>query len=224
MVILVKDIKELLKRSVRLFHKISLFSIFLVLGILFPAVVNADETTQVEIILSESKMDYDSTNRLVRANVEITNYNPNDGYYFIRVTNTDTDEVIKESEILPKYIGNEVYGVKIAHLITDQVEKEEIIGDYLIEIYSEYGSATASAIFSVVDPYAALELSSEQSGELAPLVVESNELETETTPPESKLPSWIRDIFIWYAEGTLSENELINAIEFLVNQKIININ
>lgn len=224
MVIFRQRYQEVSKRSVRLFHKISLFSIFLVLGIFFPAVVNADETTQVEITLSESKMDYDSTNRLVRANVEITNYNPNDGYYFIRVTNTNTDEVIKESEILPKYIGNQVYGVKIAHLIPDQVEKEEIIGDYLIEIYSEYGSATASAIFSVVDPYAALELSSEQSGELVPLVVESNELETETTPPESRLPSWIRDIFIWYAEGTLSENELINAIEFLVNQRIININ
>ena len=210
--------------SVRLFHKISLFSIFLVLGIFFPAVVNADETTQVEITLSKSKMDYDSTDRLVRANVEITNYKPNDGYYFLRVTNTNTNEVIKESEILPKLIGPEVYGVKIGHLISDQVEKEEIIGDYLLEIYSEYGSATASAIFSVVDPYAALELSSEQSGELAPLVVESNELETETTPPESRLPSWIRDIFIWYAEGTLSENELYNAREFLVNQKIININ
>jgi len=59
-----------------LFHKIGLFSIFLVLGIFFPAVVNADETTQVEITLNESKMDFDSINRLVRANIEITNYDP----------------------------------------------------------------------------------------------------------------------------------------------------
>ena len=163
MVISVKNIKKSPKMSVRLFH-IGLFSIFLVLGIFFPAVVNADETTQVKITLNESKMDYDSTDRLVRANIEITNYNPNDGYYFIRVTNQNTEEVIKESEILPKYIGNEIWGVQIAHLIPDQVEKEEIIGDYLIEIYSEYGSAIASTIFSVFDPYAINELPSEQSG------------------------------------------------------------
>jgi len=199
-----------------LFHKIGLFSIFLVLGIFFPAVVNADETTQVEITLNESKMDFDSTYRLVRANIEITNYNPNDGYYFMRVTNQNTEEVIKESEILPKYITNEIWGVQIAHLIPDQVEKEEIIGDYLIEIYSEYGSATASTIFSVVDPYTINELSSEQSGELVPLVVESNELETETTPPESRLPSWIRDIFIWYAEGTISDSLITSFVSVLV--------
>ncbi len=208
-----------------MFHKIALFSIFLVLGLFPTAMVHADETTQVEIILSEPKMDYDSTNRLVRATVEITNYKPAEGYYFMRVTNLVTEEVLKDSEILPKYKGNDIWGLEIAQLIPDDVAKEDILGDYQIEIYSEYGSATASTIFSIIDPYTASELSSEQSGELVPLVVESNELETETTQEsESRLPSWIRDIFIWYAEGTISETELINAIEFLVNQEIININ
>ena len=39
-----------------------------------------------------------------------------------------------------------------------------------------------------------------------------------------KVPSWVRNIFIWYANEQISEDELLNAIKFLVNQEIINLN
>jgi len=39
-----------------------------------------------------------------------------------------------------------------------------------------------------------------------------------------KVPDWVRNIFIWYAEERISEDELLNAIKFLVNQGIINLN
>ena len=39
-----------------------------------------------------------------------------------------------------------------------------------------------------------------------------------------KIPSWVRNIFIWYASEQISEDELLNAIKFLVNQEIINLN
>ena len=39
-----------------------------------------------------------------------------------------------------------------------------------------------------------------------------------------KVPSWVRNIFIWYASEQISEDELLNAIKFLVNQEIINLN
>ncbi len=39
-----------------------------------------------------------------------------------------------------------------------------------------------------------------------------------------KVPDWVRNIFIWYAEEQISEDDLLNAIKFLVNQKIINLN
>ena len=39
-----------------------------------------------------------------------------------------------------------------------------------------------------------------------------------------KVPDWVRNIFIWYAENKISEDELLNAIKFLVNQGIINLN
>jgi len=40
-------------------------------------------------------------------------------------------------------------------------------------------------------------------------------------PEEKKLPDWVRNIFIWYAEGQIGEDDLINALEFLINEGII---
>ena len=39
--------------------------------------------------------------------------------------------------------------------------------------------------------------------------------------PESILPQWIRNIFIWYAEERISEDELLGAIQFLIDQGIL---
>ncbi len=40
---------------------------------------------------------------------------------------------------------------------------------------------------------------------------------------ESKLPDWIRKIFVWYGEGQISEDDVLNAITFLVENNIIQI-
>jgi len=39
--------------------------------------------------------------------------------------------------------------------------------------------------------------------------------------PPTKVPSWIKNIFGWYAQDKISEDELLNAIQFLINQKIL---
>ena len=46
---------------------------------------------------------------------------------------------------------------------------------------------------------------------------------TETVTEESteKIPNWVRQIFIWYADNQIAEAELLNAIKFLVQQGII---
>jgi len=229
---------------IRLFPILSVFSIFLVLGLLTPVFAAEDETQVTINFITETTMEYDSSDRLIRANVEILNYNPQDGYYFMKITNLDTEEILKNTEIMPKYQGNEIWGVQMAYLVPDQIEKDEIVGDYLIQVYSEFGTAVDSEIFSVVDSSTNNNLTLEQSNELVPLVEESSELETETTisqesendplpvqeletqtsiPSESTLPSWVRNIFIWYAEDTISESELIRSIEFLVNEGYIQI-
>jgi len=36
-----------------------------------------------------------------------------------------------------------------------------------------------------------------------------------------KIPEWVRNIFVWYAQEQVSEAELLNAIKYLVQQDII---
>ena len=38
-----------------------------------------------------------------------------------------------------------------------------------------------------------------------------------------KIPSWAKNIFIWYGQDKISEDELLTAIEFLVNDGLIKI-
>jgi len=39
--------------------------------------------------------------------------------------------------------------------------------------------------------------------------------------PRTKLPEWVRNLFIWYAEERISEEELLDAIQFLIDQGIL---
>ena len=38
---------------------------------------------------------------------------------------------------------------------------------------------------------------------------------------ESKIPDWVKNIFIWYGQDQISEDEVLNAIKFLVENQII---
>jgi len=38
---------------------------------------------------------------------------------------------------------------------------------------------------------------------------------------KQKIPEWVRNIFVWYAQDQVSEDELLNALKFLVQQDII---
>ena len=40
---------------------------------------------------------------------------------------------------------------------------------------------------------------------------------------ESEIPAWIQDVFKFYGDGLISDDELINAIQFLVEQGVINL-
>ena len=39
----------------------------------------------------------------------------------------------------------------------------------------------------------------------------------------SQLPDWVRNIFVWYADDEISESELLGAIEYLVDECIVNV-
>ena len=38
-----------------------------------------------------------------------------------------------------------------------------------------------------------------------------------------KIPDWVKNIFTWYSQDQISEDEVLNAIKFLVNQGIIDL-
>jgi plastocyanin len=39
-----------------------------------------------------------------------------------------------------------------------------------------------------------------------------------------QVPEWVKNTALWYAEGTVSENEFLNAIKFLIENEIIVLN
>lgn len=197
----------------------SRFSILTLMAILLVSTssVYADENTSVSIkFIGDNFLDLKDDNRLIRADIEIENFDPQDGYYFMKITNLFTGEVIKNSEINPTYREEGLWGMQTSYLVDDTVQN--IIGEYEIQIYTEFGTATTSTAFSIID-------SSKN-----PIVVESagtiQELSesSESLPPASSLlPQWIRNIFILYAEEQISEVELMSALEYLIDQDILQV-
>jgi len=44
-----------------------------------------------------------------------------------------------------------------------------------------------------------------------------------TESQTSKIPDWVRNIFIWYGEGQIGEEDLLNALQYLIDSKIITV-
>jgi len=262
--------------------------------------VYADEELPIITInfVSGNIIDLDESPQLVRAEVQIHNYNPQDGYTFMEITRASDGEIIKNTEILPKAITGEeddLFQVQILHYIEPGGNTTNLIGDYLLRIYSEYGPSESVETFSIVKssmPVIVTQNSIEESvtpeelvtpdesitpeeltlmnqlenfcsledeeqfdffsenpdlidfdEELTTICEIEDESEREDTLVDSidaiilelrddvedniesdKIPSWVHDIFVWYADETISENELLSALEYLIAQGIINVN
>ena len=226
-----------------------LVSIFIIFLIPTSYVAKADEETsweeesQISVsIVGNSIINLDSDNRLIRAYVDILNFNPSDGFYYMRIVQTPTDKIITEKEIIIREKSNGQAGADIAYLIDDDVINTNgtiIQGDYTIEVFSKNGNSIGATTFSIIKPSISQNI----------LVIEnpeSEESDTDTTEEidqtgktesaeesieiESELenvqniPGWVKNIFILYADGSITENELISALKFLIEQGIIEIN
>jgi glucose/arabinose dehydrogenase len=51
--------------------------------------------------------------------------------------------------------------------------------------------------------------------------VDGNTFVEEIEISKQKIPEWVRNIFVWYSQNQVSEEELLNAIKYLVQQEII---
>ena len=169
----------------------------------------------------------DQSNQIIRATVEIQNYTPSDGIYFMKVTHLPTQRVMKDFDIYPKPSGNSLWSVQIAYPFLEsdiKIGDQAFLGEFEIHIRTEFGSQTASTTFSIFEytygPESIPEITS--TPELEPT------LEPEPTPQSepansttNKIPEWVKDIFLWYSQDQISEDEIISAIQYLVNEGII---
>lgn len=185
-----------------------------------------DEETSIDVsILGSPVIDLDSSNTLLRVYVDITNFDPSDGYYFMRVIQSATNEIISEENIIIREKSNGEAGADVAHLVTeDEISHTGMIqGDYGVVIFSEFGDAFGNATFSIIKPS---EITLQPSSEI--LSVNNTSTETIDEEPdlinEKKIPDWVKNIFVLYSYDEITENELINALTYLIEQGIIEIN
>ena len=200
------------------------------------------EETEINVsLIGNSIIDLDSTELLLRAYVEIINFDPRDGYYFMQIVQPITGKTIAEQEILIREKGNDQAGADVAYMINedDLIENgTSIKGNYEIKIISQHGSSIGSTTFSVIKPSepeidpnienALTEQSNQDTSEdIATTEIESDENlieELQSTPEideQPKIPEWVRNLFILYAESSITEDELLGAIKFLIEQEII---
>ena len=83
---------------------------------------------------------------------------------------------------------------------------------YYLDKYAESGTYEVSVSYRD-------EITGTSSFEL----VDDTEMLTENSSisQTSKIPSWVKNIFTWFGQDKISEDELIKAIEFLVNDGLI---
>ena len=211
---------------------ILIFSMLFVVGLFSINYSFADEELPIINIelVDGNIIDLDQGTQFFRANIDIENYDPQDGYHYMKVTRLSDNEIIKNTEILPKQMDEDLWQVQILHYIDTTLPNDELLGDYELEIYSEFGLVSSGTKISIIKSSipqisknstdTVLAVTSEPEEIIEP--AESTE-EVELITEESEIPDWIRDIFVWYAEGTITETDLLSALQYLINQGIIDV-
>ena len=180
--------------------------------------------------ISGDVIDLDKNPQMIRADIEIQNYDPQHGYHFMQVIRLSDQEIIKDTEILPKIIDDNLFGVQILHYLEPNDDESNLLGDYGLRIYSEFGSSEAVSTFSIIKSSIPPTISQNIPEDVESIEEDHNPIEevesleiNNSEQTESKIPSWVHDVFVWYADETITENELLTAIEYLISQGILNI-
>jgi len=217
-------------------------------------IASAYENTEITVsLLGSPVINLDSSNKLLRAYVDVINFDPSDGYHFMKIVHLSTGSIVSDQEIFIREKANDQAGTNVAYLIDEaelNINGTSIYGDYEIVISSEFGKSVGKTTFSLIKPsdgYWSLKVednstksSTEEQNEkssipsiqlkedvtLAPLTETEKEenvvIQNDSTINEhSQFPEWIKDIFIMYAAGDVSESELLDALKFLIEQEII---
>jgi len=150
-----------------------------------PYVDAAEEPTRILVsIVGDPIIDLDSTNRLMRASVEVINYNPAaTGHFFMQLIQSSTGKILSEKEILIAPRDNDLWGSHIAGMLDEEKINQNgkpVLGNYEIKVITELGSYSGSASFTIIK-------SSESKPPPSTTIQKSSELvEDETTSTETE--------------------------------------
>lgn len=111
-------------------------AIFFSLIMLIPiGTVFADEELPIISInlVSGDVINLDDNPQMIRADIEIENYNPQDGYHFMQIIRLSDGKIIKDTEIMPKVIDASLFGVQVLHYLEQVEDESELIGNYGLE-------------------------------------------------------------------------------------------
>ena len=212
------------------------FSIMIVFlipqNILAESDVGWDAETIIDVsIVGASVINLDSPNTLLRVYVDITNFDPSDGYYFLRIIQSATNTIISEDNIVIREKSNGKAGADVGHLVQEDKlgTTADMLGNYEVVVFTENGGVIGNATFTVIKPsestfqYIEFPVFNETSTEISEEPDQSSETESELINT-TKIPDWVKNIFVLYSYDEISEDELINALTFLIDQGIIKIN
>jgi len=100
--------------------------------------------------ISGNIIDLDKNPQMIRANIQIQNYDPQHGYHFMEISRLSDGEIIKTTEIFPRVIDDDLFEVQILHYLEPGDVETNIIGDYVMRIFSESGPSEAVSTFSLI--------------------------------------------------------------------------
>lgn len=191
------------------------------------------EDTKIDVnIVGDPIINLDSANTLLRVYVDITNFDPRDGYYYLRIVQSSTDTVISEENIIIREKSNGKAGADVAHLVTeDEISHTgNLGGDYDVIVFTDFGTTIGNATFSIIKPSEGVYQTSTvldsnaTSTEDEETVLSASEEDEPELINDKKIPDWVKNIFVLYSYDEISEDELINALKYLIEQGIIEIN
>jgi len=102
---------------------INVLALIVIFGVTtVPYVDAAEEPTRISVtIVGDPVIDLDSTNRFMRASVEVINYNPAaTGHYFMQLIQSSTGKILSEKEIMIRPRDNDLWGTEIAGMLDEE--------------------------------------------------------------------------------------------------------
>jgi len=191
----------------------SIASIVILIMIVIP-IIHASELTQIKVILKgETVINLDETNRLMRATVEVLNYDAaGDGYFYMQLIQPG-GKIISEEEIMISSRANQMWGTEIAGMLDDEkIMKggKPVLGEYEIKVITELGTATGSAYFTIIKPSDPQTSIKKVEEKLSPTLQENNSTSiTETENEQENNSTSITEIEN-EQEELLEDSELIS--------------